>query len=198
MLRSHERTLDFRAGTLSRRAEWMSPAGSWVKVTSTRLVSFTQRAVMAVRYEVEPLDGQARISVQSELLANEEMPSPGGDPRAGVELANAFETEYQNSRENAVVLVTRTKGSRLRVGAVMDHLVEGPGVQTDTRAFEEGGLVTATAVLQPGQRLVMTKFVAYGWSSERSLTALRDQNPGPGRAVSRHLDRLLVRGCVHC
>ena len=43
-LRSHERVLDFRSGVLSRRAEWVSPAGGAVRVSSARLVSFTQRA----------------------------------------------------------------------------------------------------------------------------------------------------------
>src|SRR5215470_18926199 len=52
-LRSHERVLDFRAGTLGRRAEWVSPAGGVVRVSSTRLVSFTQRAIGAIHYEVE-------------------------------------------------------------------------------------------------------------------------------------------------
>ena len=49
----HERTLDFRAGTLRREVEWTSPAGQPVRITSTRLVCFRQRAVMAIRYEVE-------------------------------------------------------------------------------------------------------------------------------------------------
>jgi alpha,alpha-trehalose phosphorylase len=35
-LRSHERCLDFRAGVLGRQAEWVSPAGSAIKVSSTR------------------------------------------------------------------------------------------------------------------------------------------------------------------
>ena len=42
--------------TLHREAEWRSPAGQAVKVRSTRLVSFTQRAVAAIAYEVEPVD----------------------------------------------------------------------------------------------------------------------------------------------
>ena len=33
-LRSHERVLDFRAGTLTRTVEWVSPAGATVRVTS--------------------------------------------------------------------------------------------------------------------------------------------------------------------
>src|SRR5438309_5735833 len=69
-LRSHERVLDLRAGTLRRVAEWVSPTGSAVRVSSTRLVSFTQRAVAAILYEVEPLDGNVPVVVQSELVAN--------------------------------------------------------------------------------------------------------------------------------
>ena len=56
-LRAHERVLDFRAGTLTRTAEWTSPAHRTIRVTSTRLVSFMQRAIVAIRYEVEPVDG---------------------------------------------------------------------------------------------------------------------------------------------
>jgi alpha,alpha-trehalose phosphorylase len=41
--------------------------------------------------------------------------------------------------------------------------------------FEDGGSVTATTVLRPGQKLGVIKFVAYGWSGERSLPAVRDQ-----------------------
>ena len=74
-LRAHERVLDFRDGVLRRNAEWVSPAGGAVRVSSTRLVSFTQRAIAAIRYEVTPLDGTLRIAVQSELLANEQLPS---------------------------------------------------------------------------------------------------------------------------
>src|SRR6266568_9218464 len=55
-LPEHERVLDLRAGTLTRRVHWVSPAGCAVRVTSTRLVSFTQRAVAAISYQVEAVD----------------------------------------------------------------------------------------------------------------------------------------------
>jgi alpha,alpha-trehalose phosphorylase len=174
-LTAHERVLDFRTGVLTRRAEWTSPAGGSVRVSSARLVSFTQRAIGAIRYEVEPVGGPARIAVQSELLANEQLPSLGDDPRLGAALDSPLASELYNDRGTIVILVHRTKRSGLRVGAAMDHLIEGPDVRTDSRSFEDGGLVTATAVLQPGQRLRVTKFVSYGWSSARSLTAVRDQ-----------------------
>src|SRR3954463_5784694 len=45
-LRTHDRVLDFRAGTLKRTAEWCSPARRSIRVTSERFVSFTHRAIM--------------------------------------------------------------------------------------------------------------------------------------------------------
>jgi alpha,alpha-trehalose phosphorylase len=57
-----------------------------VRVTSARLISFTQRAVAAIRYEVEALDRPVRIVVQSELVANESLPPPSEDPRAAAGL----------------------------------------------------------------------------------------------------------------
>src|SRR6266851_996299 len=60
-LQKHERTLDLRAGTLDRVVEWTSPAGQAVRVTSKRLVSFTQRAVAAICYQVEPLGDRTRV-----------------------------------------------------------------------------------------------------------------------------------------
>jgi alpha,alpha-trehalose phosphorylase len=174
-LRSHERVLDFRAGVLRRRAEWVSPAGGAVRMSSTRLVSFTQRAIAAVRYEVEPLDGPVRIAVQSELLANEQLPSGAGDPRHGADVDHALVQEYQGSRDIAAVLVHRTANTGLLVAAAMDHLIDGPDVLAECQVFPDGGLVTAAAVVAPGQRLSVTKFVAYGWSGTRSLTGVRDQ-----------------------
>ncbi len=173
---SHERMLDFRAGVLTRRAEWVSPVGGSVRVTSTRLVSFPHRAVAAVCYEVEPLGGRQQLSVQSELLANEQLPPASGDPRASAALDHPLIAEFQAKDEQAFVVVHRTQRSGLRVAAAMDHLIDGPAsILTQTHIHEDGGLVTASAGVEPGQRLRLIKFVTYGWSSVRSLEALRDQ-----------------------
>jgi alpha,alpha-trehalose phosphorylase len=177
-LRAHERVLDLRAGTLSRSAEWVSPAGQSVRISSTRMVSLTQRAIGAISYEVEPLGGPARISVQSELLANEQLPESGGDPRVSAVLDNPLHCELHADHGTGVVVVHTTGASGLRVGAAMDHEIDGSSdvkVQVESQAYTDGGVVTATALLKPGQRLRMIKYVAYGWSGSRSLPAVRDQ-----------------------
>jgi len=186
-LGSHERVLDFRAGTLARQAEWTSPVGGSVRVRSTRLVSFTHRAIAAVCYEVEPLDGSLQIAVQSELIANEQLPPAAADPRAAAVLEHPLVSEYHASHENAVVLVHKTRHSGQRVAAAMDHVIDAPAaMRVETQLTEDGGLVTAAIAVEPGQRFRLIKFVAYGWSSKRSRNALRDQ-VWAGLIGARHL-----------
>ena len=81
-LLEHERVLDMQAGTLARVAQWKSPAGKQVRVQSTRLVSLGQRSVAAIEYVVEAIDEFVRVTVQSELVANEDQPERSADPRS--------------------------------------------------------------------------------------------------------------------
>jgi alpha,alpha-trehalose phosphorylase len=175
--RTHERTLDFRAGVLKRRVEWSSPAGQTVQVSSVRLVSFTQRAVAAVLYEVEPLDRPARLVLQSELVANEPTSDSSDDPRTAAKVTSPLRSEQFSGRDTKVVLVHSAELSGLRMAAGMDHIVDGPaGTETNPAEIgEDLGRVTITADVEPGQRLRVVKFLAYGWSSQRSTAALRDQ-----------------------
>jgi alpha,alpha-trehalose phosphorylase len=175
-LRSHERVLDFRAGTLARRSEWTSPVGGSVRVRSTRLVSFTHRSIAAICYEVEPIDASVQIAVQSGLIANEQLPPAAADPRAAAVLEHPLISEYHAAHEHAVVLVHKTRHSGLRVAAAMDHMIDAPAaMRIDKQLTEDGGLLTAAVALEPGQRFQLIKFVGYAWSSQRSLNALRDQ-----------------------
>ncbi|MEW6476019.1 MAG: glycosyl hydrolase family 65 protein [Actinomycetota bacterium] len=176
-LHHHERILDFRAGTLRRTVEWESPAGQVMRITSVRLVSFTQRAVAAIEYEVEAVGEPARVVVQSELVANEPMPLPDNDPRVAAALTSPLVSEDHGIRgPTGAALVHRTERSGLRVAAAMDHIVDGPD-RTDvfSECGSDIGRVIVTAVLHPGQRVRILKLLAYGWSKVRSRQALWDQ-----------------------
>jgi alpha,alpha-trehalose phosphorylase len=175
-LRSHERELDFRAGVLRRRCEWVSPTGKRIRIASTRLVSLTQRAVAAIAYEVEAPDEEVRLVVQSELVANEPMADDEADPRGGVRLGSVLRSEQFSHRDGGAVLVHRTASSGLRIAAAMDHLVMGPdGTKTSMESSEDIARATITTTLEKGQTLHVVKLLGYGWSSRRSTAALRDQ-----------------------
>lgn len=186
-LHRHERVLDMQAGTLNREVEWESPAGRRVRVRSTRMVSLTQRAVAAISYEVELVSngnegsgaaGDAALLVlQSELVANEQLPGrDADDPRLDTALDNVLEPEQSRAGDAGATLVHRTRKSGLRCGAAMEHEVFGPdGVQVSTDANEDLARTTVIARVQPGQSLRVVKYLAYGWSSRRSLPAVYDQ-----------------------
>ncbi|HEX2810416.1 MAG TPA: glycosyl hydrolase family 65 protein, partial [Kineosporiaceae bacterium] len=180
VLDQHDRTLDLRAGTLHREVRWRSPADRTVRISSTRLVSLTHRSIAAICYEVEPLDGPARVVLQSELVANEQLPRAGGDPRVSAVLDAPLAPVEHDVAGTRIQLMHCTRHSAIGVGAAADHLIEVPdGVQlrTISEARPDWGRVTVTAALQPGQVLRLVKFVSYGWSSLRSAPALRDQAP---------------------
>jgi alpha,alpha-trehalose phosphorylase len=182
-LHSHTRTLDLRAGTLTREAEWTSPAGNTVRVRSVRLVSLTQRAIAAFSYTVTPVgDGPLRLVVLSEIVANEEVPAQGGDPRTASALASPLVGEEHfaaNDVNPRAVLVHGTRASKLRMAAGMVHQVTGPEkMTTAAESFEDMARFTVAAEVAPGEELRLVKYVGYGWSSQRSRPALVDQVAG--------------------
>jgi alpha,alpha-trehalose phosphorylase len=184
---SHQRFLDFRAGTLRREVEWISPTGRRVRVTSNRLVSFTQRAVALIDYTVEAIDGSFPVVLQSQLAANEGGPETSADPRAAAALSAPLVSEGFDCHEHRAILVHRTKASGLRVAAAMDHFVHAPdGVETWIESFADLARFQVTADISPGQPLRLVKLLAYGWSGERSAAALRDQVAAAG-VGARHV-----------
>jgi alpha,alpha-trehalose phosphorylase len=192
-VRRHERTLDLRAGTLTREVEWVTPLGLPVRIRSVRFVSFAQRAIAGIRYEVEPIAGSAHVVVQSELVANEPIPGAGDDPRAAA-VPTPLTLEYQAARELRAVMVHLTQRSGLRTAAGMDHVLEGPaGTEVEVESDTEFARATITAEIAPGSPLRLTKWIAYGWSSRRSLPALRDQVDG-ALAEAKHTgwDKLIA------
>ena len=75
-LLEHERVLDLRAGTLTATCDGARRRASRWRSRSTRLVSLAQRSVAAIEYVVEAVDEFIRVTVQSELVANEDQPEP--------------------------------------------------------------------------------------------------------------------------
>ena len=173
----HSRELDFREGVLRRRLEWRSPNGHLVRVTSTRLVSLSQRAVAAVRYEVEPLEGSMRVVVQSELVVNEAMPDAGEhDPRVAAAIKAPLICEHATGGGTRAALVHRTPSTGQLVAAAMDHVLEGPeSSRLDLMCEDDLARLTVIADLEPGKPLRIDKMLAYGYSSTRSTPAMRDQ-----------------------
>jgi alpha,alpha-trehalose phosphorylase len=91
-------------------------------------------------------------------------------------LDDVLEPEEHFASDMRLRLVHCTRRSTLRVGAAADHIVAGPeSTRTSCESGENVSRLTVTSVLKPGEPLRLEKTVAYGWSSARSLPAVRDQ-----------------------
>ena len=195
-LRRHERRLDLRTGLLHRELEWESPTGRAVRVRSTRLVSFAQRALIAISYEVEALDGPVPVVVQSELVTNEPLPATEGDPRASGQIESPLQPEFYEAVDARAILAHSTGGSELLMATAMDHVVDGPDdTETMGEAFSDVARFVASAKLEKGVPLRIVKFVAYGWSARVNASGDSRSTLCPSTEVQprqRHLGRMIA------
>jgi alpha,alpha-trehalose phosphorylase len=152
------------------------------------MVSLVHRALAAILYEVEPVDARAEFVLQSELVANEPVDEPATtDPRAAVILDSPLSPQFTSSDGTRGILIHSTKMSGLAIAAGMDHVVKAPrGTHVESESSADHARVTVTSRLAPGQRLGLVKFVAYGWSSQRTPPALRSQIEGSLTAALSH------------
>jgi alpha,alpha-trehalose phosphorylase len=182
----HDRVLDLRTGILHRIVEWLSPSEQVVRIRSSRLVSLTQRSIMAIRWEVEAVGAPARVVVQSELIANEYVPPMSNDPRVAALLERPLEAIEHGGQDQRAWLLHRTRSSQLRMAAAMDHVIGAPdGHASELIINDDFARLMVGCRLEKGQRLALTKFVSYGWSSQRSLRALSDQT-GAALVSAKH------------
>jgi alpha,alpha-trehalose phosphorylase len=187
-LESHERTLDFRTGILTREALWRSEGGHAVRVCSRRLVSFVDRSVAAISYEVEAVEHPVRVAIQSNLQANQADRPSGADPRAGKALGDVLDSRLHIDHGLRVVLAHSTKRSGIAFASGMEHTIEAAGeVSTLTQCEPDLGRLTLSVALQPGRPVRLTKFLAYHWSAHQSIDWLRDQ-------VDASLESALAQG----
>ena len=161
-----------------------------VKVRSTRLVSFTQRAIAAIAYEVEPVDEPARLIIQSELVANEHCRRTRDDPRVAAALEQPARSRGALVRRRPAPARAPDPAQRTAHGG--RHGPRRSTVPSDVgtdRGARTGRRLTVACVLKPGERLRVVKFLAYGWSAggrcPPCATRSTPRSPGPVHRLGR-------------
>ncbi|HEU5485309.1 MAG TPA: glycosyl hydrolase family 65 protein [Microlunatus sp.] len=192
VLRS-ERTLDFRAGTLERLLHWRSPAGKIIELTSTRVVPFAHRGVLAIDLRVRAIAGGLRLTVQSELLANQEVDETSDNPDLEQAVGQPLVAERHGRREDRAHLVHRTRRSGFRVAAAMEHRVLGATTDTSHTVEPDRACTVIRADLGADEQVRVTKIIAYACSDEHGAEALLDESDAAlGAALQRGWTGLLA------
>ncbi len=192
----YEQRLDYRSGILSRRVLWRTPSGKRVRVVATRMVSFVERHLALLTFEVELLDAAAPITISSQLLNRQDEQTEFGrsgspDPRKAEPMTDRVLVPGEHWQDGPFsALSYRVANSGMRVGVMVHQELEttapfdlersiGPDLAKDVFHVRA----------EPGQPVRLTKFVSYHTSDATPTRQLLDR-------CQRTLHRAVAEGAA--
>lgn len=198
----YERVLDFRTGVLSRQLIWRTPAGKRVRVRTSRMVSFAQRHVAVLTFEVTMLDDHAPLAISSQVLNRQDgedeyhvsaksMGEGFVDPRKAERMRRRVllpKYQWGNVADGRVILGYQAAESGMTLAVAADHRLET--ANNYTKRIEVGddlAKMTYRVDAEPGQPVVLVKAVSY--HSSRGVPARELAN-----RCRRTLDRVQDEG----
>ncbi len=183
-LRSYERVLDMRTGTLERAVTFRTARGAIVSVRSQRLASLHWRHLAAISYEVTLVSGVADLAISSEFVGHPPRVHALHDPRVGIRMdESVLEPVEQTCDGMRVLLELRTRESRIGLACGMDHQIETELTHTvEASAEEHEGRVVFFLDAEPGIPARVTKLLSY-----------HHAEPTPAGDLLRRVNRTLDR-----
>ncbi|WP_088889613.1 glycoside hydrolase family 65 protein [Leptolyngbya ohadii] len=188
-LLEYERALDMRSGTLDRTILWQTPSGKLVVIRSQRLVSFEQRHLAAISYEVTVLNADAPLVLSSEMHYSPESAVDKGDPRLAKGFKERVLLPIQHSVEDRRILMShRTRNSGMTITCGTDHEFETDNSYIcKSYASEDTGKVVFSVDAQAGVPIRLIKYITYHFTRRASAQELCER-------AHRTLDRSLRQG----
>jgi alpha,alpha-trehalose phosphorylase len=133
-LLEYRRELDFGDGVLRRELRWLTPSGKHVRVSSDRMVSFVERHLAVMRFEVVVEDADAPVVISSQVInrqdgedeyGSQRHSSKGFDPRKAETIGErVLQPEQYWQVNDRSALSYRVSQSRMTVAVMADHLLE--------------------------------------------------------------------------
>ncbi len=162
-LRHFERTLDMKAGTLTRDILWEMPSGKLVSIKSTRMVSFEHRHLAAIQYEVKVLNSHAPLVILSEITPHRTIRGTDGDPRdTRVFREKVLNPETKVAEDLQIILGFITRNSQMTLGCGFDHSVETENpVSWENEALADEGKIIFSVEAQPEIPIRITKWMSF-------------------------------------
>ena len=196
-IEDYRRTLDMRAGTLTREVVWVTGAGKHVRIRSRRLVSLEHRHLIAMTYEVTMLDEPAPVVISSLVLNRQDAGQTDrlpehrpGDPRLATVLPHrVLNVRAAELADRRILLGYQTTSSGMTLGIGVDHVIETACSAHAVGSLDddETGEVLLTADAVPGVPIRVTKYATYQASRSIPVPELVDR-------CRRTLDRAVRDG----
>lgn len=162
----YARTLFMKDGVLERRLLWTSPLGKQVRLNIRRLVSFAMKNIMAVRYEVTPLNVSGTVRLVSRLDADVENHTKKTNPIVDYgPFGRKLEPLRMTAENGRLFYQGITQTSRLTAACGSSHrIVSG---QTVSMGYEKNALDASAALTvkaSEGEAVVLEKMICYSTS----------------------------------
>ena len=195
---SYERALDFRAGQLTRDLIWRTPGGKRVQVRSTRMVSFAQRHLAIMTFEVTMLDHGAPVVISSQTLNRQDgrdeyhvksaAMGAGVDPRKAETFEDrVLDPQMSRAEDDRLLLGYRCHNSTMTLAVGVDHHIETENEYTQhISADEDTGKMVYRIDAEPGRSIKITKVVSYHSSRGVPVRELADRCRRTLDRVKRH------------
>jgi alpha,alpha-trehalose phosphorylase len=161
-----ERVLDMKSGILTRDIIWETPYGKKVSINSQRLVSFKDRHLAAISYEVTLLNADAPVAISSEMVIHQNEQGKEYDPRT----TNGFKTNvldiaHESCEDLRIIQGYTTKSSRMNLACGMDHIIETECPYTHKTECQDGsGKIIFCINGKKGKSFRIIKYIAYAKS----------------------------------
>jgi alpha,alpha-trehalose phosphorylase len=189
-IRHYERRLNMKSGTLDRELLWETPSGKQVRIKSQRLISFRQRHVAAISYEVTLLNAEAPVVISSEIISQQPGLQKGeADPRqAKIFSGKVLRHQASYAQERRIVLAHGTERTQMILACAIDHRLDSKCQHSyRTSHTEDFGQVVFTIAAQPQVPIHLNKYMVY----HTSKTASPDE---VCRRAEWTLDRVVGQG----
>jgi len=171
----YDRRLNMKSSTLDREILWETPAGKQVLITSRRLVSFANRHVAAISYNVTLLNTAASLVISSEMAADEPSTfTDANDPRqTRIFAGRVLHHRTSYAKDRRIVLCHATEKSRLTLTCATDHALETSCPHAHKVSYtEDFGQVAFTIDARPDSPIHLTKYMVYHTSQTASAEEL--------------------------
>lgn len=159
---AYSRTLHLKDGVLERKLIWTSPLGKRVQIQIKRLVSFELKNIMAICYQVTPLNFSGEIRFTSRLQADVENHTRKTNPIVDYgPFGRRLEPLRLVCEQNRLYYRGITKGSRLTLACGCSHQTDEGIVKTSETAAGLEAETGFTVCGKQGQAVSLEKMLCY-------------------------------------
>jgi alpha,alpha-trehalose phosphorylase len=162
-LLSYERALNMKDGTLDRELVWETPSGKQIAIKSRRIISFSERHLAAIVYEITAVNEAASIDLSSKIVMYDSAQMKVADPRKGRDIGESvLSVEAYHADDLRMVMGYRTKNSGMTMACGMDHLLNTEcKYSVHTEHSDERAKVVFSIDAKPGKTIQLIKLITY-------------------------------------